>query len=73
MSVLKSVLSFLSDASWPILFLVFGLVMLLAPYDKVKEIFPNLSSQKAIRIVGGVLVVIAILCGILLAMDLLAM
>lgn len=68
-----SILSFLSDAVWPILFLVFGLIMLFAPYDKVQEIFPNLSSKKAIRIVGGVLVVIAIICGILLAMDLLAM
>lgn len=73
MSVLKSVFSFLSDASWVILILAFGLIILFAPYDQAQKIVPNLSSKKAIRIAGGVLVVIAILGGILLAMDLLAM
>ncbi len=33
-----SVLSFLSDAAWPILFLLFGLTMLFSPQDKVQEI-----------------------------------
>lgn len=68
-----SILSILSDAAWPILFLLFGLTMLFAPQDKVQEIFPNISTKKGLKICGGVLVVIAIVCGILLAMDLLGM
>ncbi len=68
-----SVLSILSDAVWPILFLVFGLIMLFAPQDKVQEIFPNAPSKKGLKIGGGVLVGIAIVCGILLVMDFLAM
>ncbi len=68
-----SVLSILSDAAWPILFLLFGLTMLFSPQDKVQETFPNVTSKKGLKIGGGVLVGIAIVCGILLVMDFLAM
>lgn len=70
-SALSGITAIIADAIYPIIFIGFGLFMLLTPYDKYQKIFPVSFSKKAIKAVGVFLCVVGVIYGILMVIGLL--
>lgn len=57
-------LNTITDRIFGIILAVVGLMMLFAPYEKVKEVFHKTPSKKMVKIVGAILTIGGILTAI---------
>lgn len=69
MIMLSKILSVVADASYMILFLLVGVLMLFAPLDTLRKIFPNISSRKMFILAGIFFILIGVAGVVLLGMD----
>lgn len=70
-STLSGITAIIADAIYPILFITFGFIMLLTPYDKYKKIFQVNFSKKAVKACAVFLIAAGIIYGTFLVMDIL--